>query len=50
MIAANAALANSYDDPQVVLRVLITGSAFCAALDLVSRLHSQQQLVAKEVA
>jgi NO-binding membrane sensor protein with MHYT domain len=50
MIAANAALANSYDYSHVVLRVLMTVSAFCTSFDLISRVHSQQQPVAKEVA
>jgi len=50
MIAANAALASSYDYPQVVLSVLITVSVFCAALNLVKRVHSHRQPGAKEVA
>jgi hypothetical protein len=50
MIAAEAALARSYDYFQVALPVSKTISAFCATLDLLNGVRSQRQPVAKELA
>ena len=45
MIAANAALANSYDYLQAALSVLMVVSAVWPVVDLVRRVHRQQQIV-----